>query len=150
MHQHCHPLMFCDPSECHPLFNFLFSLLVAPISIRLLFNTAHFFHHCSLATVPQSLSSSFVASCPRNLFVGSCWERYRIGSCRKNCFWRDLGELPHGRRDSKAAVYLPRHTCLCASFSAAGGLVASDGGQIRRPKCWNGMFHSPGCSRNLE
>lgn len=54
-----------------------------PVSISLLFNAAHFFHHCSLATVPQSLSSSFVVSCPRNLFLGSCWERYRIGSCRK-------------------------------------------------------------------
>ena len=130
-----------------PLFNILFSLLVAPISISLLFSTAYFFHHCSLATVPQSLSSSFVVSCSRNLLVGSCWEP--IGSCRKNCFWRHLGELPHGRRDSKAAVYPPCHTCLCASFSAAGGLVACDRGQIR-PMCWNGMFHFPGCSYNSK
>ena len=72
-HTHTHTLMHCVHAEC----------LHFSISISLLFDTAHFFppssHSCCLSfngfppsllsvSLPPCLSSSYVVSCPRNLF----------------------------------------------------------------------------------
>lgn len=127
-------------------FQFPFSPLIPPLSISLLFDTAHFFTHPPLSTsthppalffqwvspppsiLSVSLLSSYVVSCPRNLFRSQpeifCRSTIRIGSCRKTTSEGTSGSRRLADPDPKPAVYLQRHTRLCASSSFSADLGA--------------------------
>lgn len=134
--QHCRPLMFCRSFRVSPLFSSLFSLLVAPISISLFFKAAHCFHHCSFATVPQSLSSPF---------CGIVSQKPVCGILLRALSHRQLSEkllLKALRGAATWPTVIPKqpfiHHAILVSVPLSvqlEDLWHLMGGQVQRPKC---------------
>lgn len=146
MYQHCHPLMFCVPAERHQSSIFCFS------SSYYTYLHLSFVQHCSF---PPALIPCYH---PSNFCLPLLW--YLVP---ETCFW-DLAESAIASAAVEnlllkalrgAATWPPwfqssRLFATPHSFSAVGRLVASEEGQTWRPKCWNGMFHFPGCTHNWK
>lgn len=98
--------MFCVPAERHQSSIFLFFLFLLHLSPSLFCSTL--FISSSIDPLLPSLkflSSSFVVSCPRNLFLGSCWECYRVGSC-----WKPASEGTSG--SCHMAALIPKQSFI--------------------------------------
>lgn len=127
--------------------------LVHPLSsfIRLLPSVPR----CCLSLLPRYSvpETSFAAS--HRSYDDILSERYPHRQMSENYFWRHFWEPLSGLPDPRTAIYLQRHTRLCASLSCRADLGAAtkgrkdlwhlladtDWGQAEEsPKCWNRMF----------
>lgn len=137
--------MYCYPAECLHFSISFFSPYSASFHLSIV-RYCSFLHSPPLSTsthppalffqwvspppsiLSVSLLSSYVVSCPRNLFRSQpeifCRSTIRIGSCRKTTSEGTSGSRRLADPDPKPAVYLQRHTRLCASSSFSADLGA--------------------------
>lgn len=108
--------------------------LVHPLSsfIRLLPSVPR----CCLSPLPRYSvpETSFAAS--RRSYDDILSERYPHRQMSENYFWRHFWEPLSGLPDPRTAIYLQRHTRLCASLSCRADLGAATRGAKTCDICW--------------